>query len=480
MIWLQNTVSMLICFLLSRALIDRRILDQWLISFLRGKRGGKGLRPDLFFLLTSYLLSLFFSNTIVVLSLLPLVQMLCRREDPLLTSRLGLALIFGANIGGMGSLTGAPINLAAVTYLQLQGIPGAGQVTFFSWLLFGVPLSLGLLVLAWLVLRPGGGGRVRTKYKEEFLSPRRRKFLWGTLGVLALLLVLSALQFAFDPSPFLAGFNLLDILFLLLLASTLLFLFLWPVNRNLTSGSLHNFRFLCASLLFFPLIALRQMVRVKFLQRFAAARMISFQLTRRMNRCWRGWFRSSYCDAGRPCRVESVNPHSMVSLNRLFLDLPYLGFLLMGLVILVFFLLLKIGDDPGTSVIDGWLTGQLGRLMGLLSDSLVKPKFLILGFVFFTVFLTEVFNNTLVLFIAGPLLIRSPSLDPLLAVPCFLLLTAASSAAFMSPIATPVNAIVPTSLPGFSLKTMLKRGLWLNLLGVVWLYFLGSWIIRMW
>ncbi len=479
MIWFQNTASMLICFLLSRALIDRRILDQWLVSLLRGKDGKKSLRPDLFFLLVAYGLSLFFSNTVVVLSLLPLVQMLSQNEKPVLTTRLGLALIFGANIGGMGSLTGAPINLAAVTFLQMQGFPGAEKITFFSWFLFGLPISMGLLGLAWLVLRPGGGAFLGRKHGESPLNRNRKRFLWGTLAVMCLLLGLSALQFAFDPEPVFAGFNFFDVLFLFLFASVLAFLFFWPVNCTWGRGLRHNLFFFGASLLFFPIIGLQRIAGEKSLRRITSLEKTSVFLSERMNRRWTIWFGDSCRRSGCSCRADAVNPFSLVSLNRIFYDLPYMGFLLLAGVIAVFFLLLKIGDNPATSAIDGWLTIQVSQLMHALSDTVSDPMMLILVFVFATVFLTELFNNTLVLFIAGPLLIRSPLLDPMLGVPCFLLLTMASSAAFMSPIATPVNAIVPTSLSGFSLKTMLRRGLWLNLLSVVWLYFLADWMIRM-
>jgi sodium-dependent dicarboxylate transporter 2/3/5 len=483
MIWLQNSVSMIICFLIARMLIDRQILDQWLLGLLGDAGGNRRISPDLFFLLVSYTLSLFFSNTIVVLSLLPLVTLVARTESedsgPLSpaqrkdVTRLGLALIFGANIGGMGSLIGSPINLAAVTYLQIQKLPGAGSVTFFSWLLFGLPVSLGLLGLAWLCLRSPTHRFARHAHGRVALSPRRNRALLGGGLILLVLLLASALQFALMPDPLWGRFNPIDLFHLLLLLGVAGFFLLWPIRGPWLAGFWHNLRFLGASLYAAPAIALHQIVSRGPFNRLATLDRWRSRMDRRMSARWQAWFGGADRPNSPVCRPDGVNPSSLVSLNRLLTDLPYLGFLLLAGVILLVYLLLIIGDNPATPVLDGWLSGVIDLIMRSLSRTVGNATLLILIFIAATVFLTELFNNTLVLFVAAPLLISSPLIPLEGQLPAFLLLTLAASAAFMSPIATPVNAIVSTSLPGFSLRTMLWRGVILNLVAVIWLFCCG-------
>ena len=61
-----------------------------------------------------------------------------------------LMIAYGASIGGMATLIGTPPNLLAAGFLErLAGV----RVTFTGWLLFGVPLSLALLLVALLVTR---------------------------------------------------------------------------------------------------------------------------------------------------------------------------------------------------------------------------------------------------------------------------------------------------------------------------------------
>jgi len=474
MIWLQNGITMLICFLLARVLTDHHILDQWLFHILGHNASGRRMRPDLFFLLIAWGLSIFLSNTVVVLSLLPMARMTAEKgESSTLKTSLGLALIFGANIGGMASLIGSPLNLAAATFMQMRGFPGAEQLTFFSWLLFGLPISLGLLALAWMVLRTFGGNCLIPGYASAPLSRNRRLALKGTVAILAVLLLVSALQFILSPVPVFLGLNWIDLFFLLILPFLLALLLFWPIAGRFGAGVRHNLLFLGASLLFLPFIALHQIVSRAPFNRFTFLNKVSEKLDQKMVRYWNSWFGKWYRSLGKKCRPDALNPCSLVSINRMLYDLPYLGFLLMAVVIVGFYLLMTIGDNPATARLDGVLPSAIAGLMQGLSAMVANPLTLVFIFILATIFLTELFNNTVVLFIAGPLLIQSSLIEPLLHLPFFLILTLAASAAFMSPIATPVNAIVATGLPGFSMRMMAWRGLWLNLLAVLWLFGIG-------
>ena len=53
---------------------------------------------------------------------------------------LALATIYGANIGGMGSVTATPANGILVTFAVLENVPGTRDISFASWLVWGIPL----------------------------------------------------------------------------------------------------------------------------------------------------------------------------------------------------------------------------------------------------------------------------------------------------------------------------------------------------
>lgn len=478
MVWLQNGVSMLICFLLARMLMDRQILDSWLVHVLGKRIAGRTVAPDFLFLVISYLLSLFFSNTVVVLSLLPMVKRLMpeHETDKGVVSRLGLAIMYGANIGGMGSLVGSPINLAAATYLQVMAVPGAKELTFFSWLLLGLPISLVLLCFAWLIVRRGKPLEPVRPGAALGLSRTKRQALLGSALFLLLLLVVSALQFILRPAPLLMGLNVIDLFFLFLLLLILGLFLIWPLSGRLGTGLRHNLRFLGASLFVFPAIALNQLFCRSPFASVGILQRLRISLDGRMNLWWGQRFATSGQKNGASAPLQCVNPLSLVSLNRIFFDLPYLGFLLLGFMVLLLYLLMILGDNPATAVVDGWLILWINQGMRGLSAMVSNPGLLLGIFVFLTVFLTELLNNTVVLFVAGPLLLQSPLIGPELQLISFLVLTLAASAAFMSPVATPVNAIIATGLPGFSLKMMMARGFFLNVMAVVWLLMV-AWLL---
>ena len=60
-----------------------------------------------------------------------------------------LAIAYSASIGGFGTLIGTPPNsIFAATVNKLYGI----QISFFDWMLFGVPIAALLLFLSWIYL----------------------------------------------------------------------------------------------------------------------------------------------------------------------------------------------------------------------------------------------------------------------------------------------------------------------------------------
>ena len=150
-------------FLVSRLMIKVR-LPQRIVYWFIGKKH-LSLSKILFYLIViSAFLSFFIPNAITVLTLLPLLELLRRSYEKAngpskrIPTMLALATIYGANIGGMGSITATPANGILVTYAVLNDVPGTQHLSFASWLIWGIPLVIIFVCIAamilLLVLRP--------------------------------------------------------------------------------------------------------------------------------------------------------------------------------------------------------------------------------------------------------------------------------------------------------------------------------------
>jgi len=66
-----------------------------------------------------------------------------------MTTVLMCAAIYGAAIGGMGSMIGSPANAVLFGALDLFQIPGREQITFFNWFIWSIPLVTMFVLAAW-------------------------------------------------------------------------------------------------------------------------------------------------------------------------------------------------------------------------------------------------------------------------------------------------------------------------------------------
>jgi sodium-dependent dicarboxylate transporter 2/3/5 len=114
-------------------------------------------------------------------------------------SALLLALAYGASIGGIATIIGTPPNLLAVGFLdRLVDV----HVTFTGWMLFAVPVSLGMLLTMLIVIRltlarrlegapTGLGAALLASDDPEDEEERRAHRAGGRWTVLAVLLAFS-------------------------------------------------------------------------------------------------------------------------------------------------------------------------------------------------------------------------------------------------------------------------------------------------
>ncbi|MCA8959623.1 MAG: DASS family sodium-coupled anion symporter [Planctomycetes bacterium] len=147
--------------------------------------GGGPSRLVLGFATASAVLSMWISNTATALMLVPIAMSVVHRigrDDPdgPTTSRFAtcllLAVAYGANVGGVGSLIGTPPNLIFAS--ALPRVPGyALSVDFRSWLVFGLPVVISFVpIVVWVLRRglPPAVGLAEEGGRELIVDERRR------------------------------------------------------------------------------------------------------------------------------------------------------------------------------------------------------------------------------------------------------------------------------------------------------------------
>ena len=100
----------------------------------------------------------------------------------------------------------------------------------------------------------------------------------------------------------------------------------------------------------------------------------------------------------------------------------------------------------------------------------------------FTTFLTEFLSNTTVALTFFPLVYNIAENIGLDILSSLIIVSISTTCAFMSPVATPVNALAFGSVKGVSLKKMLLVGFLMNIISSFWLSFSVAnfvpWIIQ--
>ncbi len=116
--------------------------------------GTKSENVLLGFILVTALFSMFISNTATAAMMLTFLAPVLKALPADGKGKVGLALAIpiGANIGGMGTPIGTPPNAIALKYLNDPDGMNLG-IGFGQWMLVMVPLTIILLLIAWVVLR---------------------------------------------------------------------------------------------------------------------------------------------------------------------------------------------------------------------------------------------------------------------------------------------------------------------------------------
>jgi sodium-dependent dicarboxylate transporter 2/3/5 len=161
------------------------------------------------FMAASAFLSMWISNTATTMMMIPILMSIVHSLEEHLSEKaltryatgLFLAVAYSSSVGGMSTLVGSPTNLVCPKILTLL-YPGAPDISFTSWMVFALPISLIMLLAVWLVIHLRFRPREKWQgverdhfskaYQELGKASREEKIVFGLFITLALLWITRA------------------------------------------------------------------------------------------------------------------------------------------------------------------------------------------------------------------------------------------------------------------------------------------------
>ncbi|MFW5707139.1 MAG: SLC13 family permease [Bacteroidota bacterium] len=163
-------------------------LDKNLTNVLLKPFGEKPMFIVLGLMLVTASLSAFMSNTATTAMMMtvaiPIAAQISKEDK--FRIMLTLSIPIAANIGGMATPIGTPPNAIVIANLQQQGF----SIAFGSWVAIMLPLTLGLLFLAWLTMRflfPPALKRFKLTLESRFNKSAKAITLYVVFAVTVLL-----------------------------------------------------------------------------------------------------------------------------------------------------------------------------------------------------------------------------------------------------------------------------------------------------
>lgn len=153
----HNYVLMLLAgFFIAKA-IEMHGLHKRIALAIIQRIGTSRQRLVLSFMVATAFLSMWIANVAVTLLMLPIGLAVIAREESEAKKQdafgltLMLAIAHAASIGGTGTLIGTPPNMVFAGMVK-NLYPAAPEISFFHWMLIGIPLVIVFLPITWLYL----------------------------------------------------------------------------------------------------------------------------------------------------------------------------------------------------------------------------------------------------------------------------------------------------------------------------------------
>jgi solute carrier family 13 (sodium-dependent dicarboxylate transporter), member 2/3/5 len=108
------------------------------------------------FMIASFFLSMWISNTATAMMMLPIAMSIIgqleavseKKQTGKFSVGLLLSIAYAASIGGMATLVGTPPNLSFSRIFHIY-FPAAPEISFSTWLMFALPVSLVFFAITW-------------------------------------------------------------------------------------------------------------------------------------------------------------------------------------------------------------------------------------------------------------------------------------------------------------------------------------------
>ncbi len=121
--------------------------------------GGGPVRIVLGFMIASAFLSMWISNTATAIMMVPIgLAIVLQIEEKFeaaemhnFTVGLMLGIAYACSMGGIATLVGTPPNLSLARIFEIT-FPEAPPITFGSWFIMALPISIMMLIIIWLLL----------------------------------------------------------------------------------------------------------------------------------------------------------------------------------------------------------------------------------------------------------------------------------------------------------------------------------------
>lgn len=162
--------------------------------------GTKPRKILLGFMLTTWFLSMWVSNTATAMMMVPIAlsviinleKNIGKKEVRKYSIGLLLSIAYSASIGGIATLIGTPPNLVFTRIFSIS-FPDAPEISFVNWFIFALPISIFFLFLVWLLLSvlfcKSGFAISRDIFRNQYKS--LDKISWEEKSVLWIFILLA-------------------------------------------------------------------------------------------------------------------------------------------------------------------------------------------------------------------------------------------------------------------------------------------------
>ena len=158
-VYFNSTIFLFIGGFMIALTMEKWNLHRRIALFIIKVIGGGPNRIVLGFMIASAFLSMWISNTATAIMMVPIgLAIVLKMEESfdiaatdIFSTCLMLGIAYGCSLGGIATLVGTPPNLSFARIFQIT-FPHAEPVAFGTWFIMGLPISIVMIAIVWLML----------------------------------------------------------------------------------------------------------------------------------------------------------------------------------------------------------------------------------------------------------------------------------------------------------------------------------------